>query len=68
VSMYTVVKREGKILVLDADERPVFTSSEDGYIVWRGKVAGSEDVLVSRVKDLSDTQLLTAIAKAVKLV
>jgi hypothetical protein len=65
--MYTVVRKEGKIFVVDVDNKPVYASVEDAYIIHRGDVLGSEQVVVSRVKDLKDDQLLLAIAKVVKL-
>jgi hypothetical protein len=65
--MYTIVRKEGKVLVLDADSKPVYVSPEDAYLIHHGDVLGTEQIVVSRVKDLKDDQLLLALAKVVKL-
>ncbi len=65
--MYTVVRKDQKIMIVDHAGRPVFTSPEDGLIVHRGNVLGTEQLVVSKVKELKDEDLLLAVATAVKI-
>ncbi|MGO8985512.1 MAG: hypothetical protein ACLQFM_12065 [Terriglobales bacterium] len=59
--MYKIAKKDGKILVVDANDKVVYTSSSDGYIVYKSDL-GAE---VAKVSDMSDFKLLFALANVI---
>ena len=63
-NVYTVERKEGKIFVRDVNGKVVYGSSDEGFIIY---TQGNGEAQVSKVKDLSDTQLLKAIATSVSI-
>jgi len=63
--MYRVEKKDGKILVWDANDKCVYSASETSYIIHRAN--RESNIQVSIIRDLTDYQLLTALANSVKL-
>jgi hypothetical protein len=63
--MYKVVKKDGKTFVIDVNEKVVYASQNDGYLIY--KLSGSDKVVVEKVSDMTDQALLMGLANAVKL-
>jgi len=63
--MYRIEKREGRIFVVETfTAKPIYSSPEDGYVLY--KDAGAT-LQVAKVSQLTDDQLLTALANSVRL-
>lgn len=63
-SVYTIERKDGKTLVRNIGGKVIYSSPDEGYIIRR---ADDGTVEVLKVKDLSDTQLLAALASSVKI-
>lgn len=61
--MYQIERKDGRVIVRKG-ESAKFNASEDSYLIFRGD-DGSQQV--SKVKDLTDVQLLLALANAIEL-
>jgi hypothetical protein len=62
--MYRVERSNGKVLIRDWDNKLVYSSTDDAYIIYNRAV---NDITVEQVKDLKDHELLMALAQSVKL-
>ena len=66
--MYRIEKAEGRTIVYDWNEKVVYSSPDDAYIAYTPQVGLSKGNLsVVKVGSMSETQLHTALANAVKL-
>ena len=60
-------RKEGTIFIVDGNDKPVYASLENGYLIQKRNVLGNDQLVVSKVKDLTDDQLLLAVANSKKL-
>jgi len=61
--MYKVVKKDGKTFVVDANDKVVYASPNDGYVIYKSEMGAQ----VAKVSDMTDIQLLAALANVIKL-
>ena len=62
--MYKVERRENDIIISGENGRVVYTTTKDSFIVIKEDVG----LTVKCVKDLSDSALVLALAKAVRII
>lgn len=65
--MYKVKRQNAQVEVLNDTGNPLFTLPEDGWIVWKKCEGVSTVTQAAVVKNLSDEDLLKALATLVKL-
>jgi hypothetical protein len=63
--MYRVEKKDGRVLVYDAKDKCVYSAPETSYLIFN--IPNTGGIQVAVVGKMTDFQLLTALANAVKL-
>jgi hypothetical protein len=63
--VYKVERKDGRVMIRDWNDKMIYSATDDSYVVYRLQEGGNP--LVVQVKSLTDKQLLTALATAVKL-
>lgn len=64
--MYQIERTDEKIIVRYGN-KAIYSASPDSWIIYRDSRSPADPPTVSRAKDLTDQQLLTALATAVEL-
>ena len=64
--MYRIERKDGKIIIFDNNNKPVYNATDDSWIITRsgGASASAQAIQIGK---LTDHQLLTALSSAVKL-
>jgi|GEM_PF-3399623 len=63
--MYKIQRNAGKVVITDWNDKIIYSVSGDSLVLYKDNV--SQGIATAKVSELSDQQLLTALANAVKL-
>ena len=63
--MYKVERKDGRVIVVDWNDKPVYSASDESYIIYKPGVTANPTAV--RLKALTDDQVLTALATAITL-